>query len=160
MEVTTTPTTPETTPTTPSSNTNQQLIGTWTKGGSTLQVRKILTGNYDIRGIGFNGTSATGVSYTFNEDGTYMKIVLGLANLLIVEGNYSVANNTITLTDNKGRATTKDDVPIIWETTSSSANETHSFEIIFRDSLNLDILYLDGVNSEPADGYWYSNDVV
>ena len=141
-------------------NIDPALVGTWTMGGSTLQVRKILTGKYDIRGIGFNGISVTGISYTFFENGTYMKIVLGNANLIIVEGKYNVSNNTITLTNNKGKTTTKDDVPIVWESTTSPSNETHSFEIVFTERLDLDILYLDGVNSEPAVGYWFSDDDV
>ena len=142
----------------------QKLIGTWTMGGSTLQVRKILTGKYDIRKIGLgtgqSNSPVTGISYTFNEDGTYMKIVLGFANLLIVEGKFSVSNNKISLTNNKGKSTMKDDVPIVWETSTNPPNETHSFEIIYSTYATLDILYLDGKNSELAVGYWKSNDVI
>ncbi|MCL2158636.1 MAG: hypothetical protein FWH48_04435 [Oscillospiraceae bacterium] len=145
----------------PSGNIDSNLIGTWTNGGSTLQVRKILTGKYDIKKIGFSGDYAvSGISYTFNKDGTYMKIVLGLSVLIITEGQYSVSDNIITLTNNTSNSTTKDEVPIVWESASNLADESHSFEIIFRESLNLDILYLDGNNSEPAVGYWFGDDEV
>ena len=148
----------------PATSNNQDIVGTWTMGGSTLQVRKILTGKYDIRRIGLgtgqSNSPITGVSYTFNGDGTYMIIELGLTRLVIVEGQYSVSNNTISLINNTLRSTTKDNVPIIWESTMNPPNETHSFEIIYSNSLALNILYLDGKNSEPAVGYWESNDEI
>ena len=138
-----------------------KLIGTWTLGGSTLQVRKILTGKYDIKRIGLNSEySVIGVSYTFYEDGTYMKIVLAYYNLIIVDGEYSVSNDIITFTNSTSKSTMKDDVPIIWEKTARQDDETHSYEINFSERLELNILYMDGDNSEPAAGYWFSDDEV
>jgi len=141
----------------------KELVGTWTNGGSTLQVRKILTGKYDIRRIGLGTVSSNfsaGVSYTFNNDGTYMQIVLGLSTLIIVEGKFSVSNNKISLTNNKSKSTMKDEVPIVWEKSTNPPNETHSFEIIYSTSIALDVLYLDGKNSEPAVGFKSSNDEI
>ena len=54
------------------------------------------------------------------------------------------------------RSTTKTDVPIAWESTTSLPDETHSFEFGVSSLWGHDLLYIDDY-SEEADGYYRSD---
>ena len=149
----------EGTTTPPSGSINQKLIGMWNNGYSTLEIRRILTGKYDIRAISSFWDTNSGVSYTFFEDGAYTKIVKSVGAVLVVEGNYSVSNNTITFTNNVGRSTGQSTVPIVWEKTLYPDDETHSFKFGVSELWGHDILFFDG-ETEAAGGYSRFDDEV
>ena len=136
----------------PSGNIDPKLIGMWNNGYSTLEIRRILTGKYDIRAISNFREARSGVSYTFFEDGTYINIIKAANTVLVIEGNYSVSNNTITFTNRVGRSTGQSDVPIVWDKTIYPDDETHSFEFGVSEIWGHDILYFDG-ETEEAGGY-------
>ena len=159
---------PVTTPP-PSGELNQKLVGTWNIGASTLEIRRILKGNYgDIKRIS-SGTE--GVSYTFNADGTFTLIgksstqsalsssfwyaPSSLGILIIVDGRYSVSNDIITLTYMESRSTFNPNVPFVWEQTSNLPDKSHSFEFGYDERWEQDYLYLDGSDV----GYYRAEDL-
>ena len=162
--------TPAPTPTqSPSGELNQKLVGTWNIGASTLEIRRILKGNYgDIKRIS-SGTE--GVSYTFNADGTFILIgksstqsalsssfwyaPSSLGILIIVDGRYSVSNDIITLTYMESRSTFNPNVPFVWEQTSNLPDKSHSFEFGYDERWEQDYLYLDGSDV----GYYRAEDL-